>query len=58
MAYKITKEEFDLLISLLPDWVKDVPKGLFPTFYGTCSYEEDLKIKKKIDGIIERMKLC
>ena len=45
-----------LLLSLVPYWAKEVPKGLDPTFYGTLSYEGDLDVKKKIDIICEALK--
>jgi len=41
----------ELLLSLLPDWVEEVPKGLDPTMYGTGTYEGDLSIKKRVDDI-------
>jgi len=47
----ISKEDLLLLLSLVPDWVKIVPKGLDAMFYGTGTYEGDLEIKKKIDKI-------
>jgi len=40
------------LLSLLPDWVKEVPKGLDATFYGTGSYEGDLKVKQRIEKLL------
>jgi len=39
------------LISFIPDWAEVVPRGLDPTFYGTLSYEGDLKVNKQINEI-------
>jgi len=39
------------LMSFVPDWVKIVPKGLDPTFYGTLSYKGDLDVKRRVDEI-------
>ena len=50
----ITKEELNLLFSLLPLWVLAVPTGLDPTFYGTGSYEGDLKVQQKVKKIKEK----
>ena len=47
----LKKDDIEFLISLLPDWTKEVPKGLDPTFYGTGRYETDLEIKQRIDRI-------
>ena len=48
------KEDIKFLSSLLPDWVKEVPKNLCPTFYGTGTYEGDIKIKNKVDSILRK----
>ena len=48
------KEDIEYLLSLIPDWAKIVPKGLDPTFYGTGSYEGDLKVQKTINRIKAR----
>lgn len=29
---------------------KDIPEGLSPTFYHTLSYEEEMKVRNKLDG--------
>lgn len=47
----LKKDDIEFLISLLPDWAKEVPKGLDPTFYGTGRYETDLEVKQRIDRI-------
>jgi hypothetical protein len=51
----IPKADLKLLLSLIPDWVKIVPRGLDYMFYGTGSYEGDLEIKERIDKIREEM---
>ena len=45
----------EFIFSLLPDWVKSVPKGLDPTMYGTGSYEGDLKIKERVVELLTSM---
>lgn len=49
----IDRDDLKLLMSLLPDWTKIVPPSLDPTFYGTGTYDEDLKIKNRVDKIRE-----
>jgi hypothetical protein len=49
-------KDFQLLLSLVPDWVDNVKKGLDPTFYGTGTYEGDLTLKKRVDDIREFIK--
>ena len=52
----MTNKDVEFLESLLPPWVFDVPKGLCPTMYGTCSYEGDLKVKEKVEKILSKEK--
>lgn len=47
----ISYEDAIFLLSLLPKWAQEVPKGLDPTFYGTCSAEGDENVKRKVDEI-------
>ncbi len=47
--------DIKFLLSLVPDWAKIVPEGLSPTFYGTLTYEGDLKVKERITKIHERI---
>ncbi len=47
------KEDKDYLWSLMPDWVKEVPKGLDPTFYGTLSREGDKEVQKKVKKLLK-----
>jgi len=50
----ISSEQVDLLISLLPVWAINRPaKGMDPTMYGTGSFEEDLKVYRKVLEIKE-----
>jgi len=39
------------LISFIPTWAENVPEGLDPTFYGTLSYEGDLKVNRQVNKI-------
>ena len=41
------------MLSFVPPWAKEVPEGLDPTFYGTCTAEGDKKVKAKVDKIRE-----
>ena len=53
----INKKDLEFLISLIPNWAKDdVPRGFFPSFYGTGSYDGDVKIKERYDSIISELK--
>ena len=52
----ITKIDIEFLLSLIPDWAKDVPKGLDPTMYGTGRYDTDLLIKLWVDRIKNEIK--
>jgi hypothetical protein len=44
----------ELIKQLMPDWVKDIPKGLCATMYGTGSYEGDLEVKEKVDDYFNK----
>ena len=48
------KNDIKFLYALVPNWVKVVPEKLDPTFYGTGSYDEDLKIKCRVDEIVKK----
>jgi len=52
----IEYDDMQYMYSLLPDWTKEVPKGLDPTFYGTLSYEGDKLVKIRIENIMKRAK--
>jgi len=47
----LTHEDARFLLSLVPDWDKEVPEGLAPMFYGTCSAEGDRDVKRRVDAI-------
>lgn len=51
----LSVKEYLLLMSLIPEWAKIVPKGLDPTFYGTGSYEEDVKVMNKLKAMHKRL---
>ena len=44
----LTEDDKNFLWSLMPQWVKEQPKELDPTFYGTLSREGDIAIKEKL----------
>ena len=48
------QEEKDYLWSLMPGWVKEVPKGYSETFYGTLSYEKDLEVHEKVKKLLNQ----
>ena len=43
----------EYLLKFVPPWAREVPRGLFITFYGTLSYDGDLAVKEKVDNIIK-----
>ena len=47
--------DIELLLGLVPDWANTVPKGLDATFYGTLTYEGDLKIKRRVNLIRDQI---
>lgn len=48
------KRDIEFLLSLVPNWAKFVPKGLYPMLYGTGSYEGDLEVKNRINEIYKK----
>jgi hypothetical protein len=44
-------KDFQLLLALVPNWVDNIEEGLDPTFYETNTYEGDLMLKQRVDGI-------
>ena len=51
----MNEENKKYIWSLLPEWVKDVPEGLDPMFYGTLTYEGDKKIHDKVNKILNNL---
>jgi len=45
--------DIELLLHLVPEWVKRVPKGLDPTFYGTLTYNGDLAVNERYNRLVE-----
>ena len=43
-----------LLYELLPEWAKNAPSGLDPTFYGTLTQEGDQAIVNKVNTILKK----
>lgn len=42
-----------LIWSLMPPWITEKPeRGMNPMFYGTGSYEEDIKVRNKVLKIL------
>ena len=37
---------------LMPGWIKEQPEGLFPTMYGTLSREGDIKVRERVERIL------
>jgi hypothetical protein len=48
----LTQDQANFLYSLMPGWVKDHPKGLCATMYGTLSQEGDKEIGDKVRTIL------
>jgi len=44
-----------LILNLIEELRKPVPKNLCPTFYNTLTYEGDCKIKQKADKLAEKL---
>ena len=55
--FEEVRKDINFLLSLVPDWTKEVPPKLDATFYGTGTYEGDLKVKKRVDKIREKYSL-
>jgi len=45
-------EDAKFIWSLLPGWIKEQPKGLCATMYGTLTRKGDIKIMKKVKRIL------
>lgn len=41
------------LMSFIPDWAKETKEGMPPDYYGTLSYESDLRVVDRVKGIKE-----
>ena len=48
----MTKEDAEYIWDLIPNWVKESPEGLCPTFYGTGSAKGDKEVKAKVEKIL------
>ena len=46
--------DISFLLSLVPEWARDVPPGLDPTFYGTGTEDGDWNVKRRVDAIQTR----
>lgn len=53
LSEKQVVQDMNFFIMLVPDWVKNVPEGLDPTMYGTGSFDEDMKINKKYNTLLD-----
>lgn len=54
----LSLKEYLLLKSLIPEWAKTPRKRLDPTFYGTGSYEGDIKVIEKLKSMHKRLFPC
>jgi len=52
---EITGQEIDFIYSLIPAWAQETKPGMGETFYGTLSYEGDLKIINKVKAILSKL---
>ena len=48
----MTDEDVKFIYSLLLPWVKEAPKGLDPTMYGTLTQEGDQEVVDKVNDIL------
>ena len=57
-VFHITQEELDYLWGCMPTWIKEGPGNKcvkkFPTWYGTLTHEEDLKVHNEVKRILHR----
>ena len=49
----MSKEDKEFIYSLLPNWVKESPKGLDTTMYGTLTQKGDQEIIDKVKSILK-----
>lgn len=47
------KEDKEFIYSLLPEWVKKVPKGMNNMFYGTLTEKGDKEVKDRVDKLLK-----
>jgi len=48
-------DEANLILALLAEIRKPVPKNLCPTFYRTMSYEGDVALRQRANSIAEKL---
>ena len=49
----LPSKDAEFIYSLLPEWTREVLKGLDPTMYGTLTYEGDKEIVDKLKEILK-----
>lgn len=47
-------EDSEYIYSFMPEWVKEQPEGLDPTFYGTGSSGGDRQVKERIKQLLKQ----
>ena len=50
------RDDVRFLLGFVPEWAKEVPEGLDPTFYGTLSAAGDREVKARVDAIRQALK--
>ncbi len=48
----MTETDKKYIANLMPEWAKDVPRGLCATMYGTGSYDGDMRVKSEVERIL------
>jgi len=48
----LTRESSEYIYSFMPDWIKEQPRNLDPTFYGTVSSGGDERVMLTIKSIL------
>jgi hypothetical protein len=59
MSKELTQEDLDLLWSLMPKWVRELPEEedyIHQTFYGTLSRQGDIDIHNKVVTLLNQNK--
>lgn len=59
MSKELTQEDLDLLWSLMPNWVRELPEEedyIHPTFYGTLSRQGDIDMHNKVRELLNQNK--
>lgn len=54
---KLPEDDIEFLLLLIPDWAREAPEGLDPTFYGTGSQASDQIVVDRVKAIKKKQAL-